>query len=175
MARIANNVLTRGFRGMFGTDIVFKTMRGKTFVSPPARKPDKKKESEAQRNTRSTFRDATHWAQHILEDPERKAYYQKRARVLKLPNAYTAAITDYMRKARAKKSQLRETVTCMVNKPGFTLKKVRVVTSDPAVRNIKIWRTPDSWKVQYAADPAASPPLSIVVTDDADREQWIQV
>ena len=48
-------------------------MRGKTFVATPARKPDKRKESTAQRGTRVTFWQATEWAQYILLDPEKKA------------------------------------------------------------------------------------------------------
>jgi hypothetical protein len=35
-----------------------------------------------------------------MEDPKKKAYYQQKAQQLKLPNAYTAAITDYLRKAK---------------------------------------------------------------------------
>ena len=100
MAIVKNNAIASSFRGSFGNDLVFRHVRGKTFVMAPARKPDKKKESEAQRNTRSNFREAAQWAQHILLDPEKKAYYRQRARKLKLPNAYTAAITDFMRKPK---------------------------------------------------------------------------
>ena len=107
MATTTANALIKGFRGKFGNDVVFRTMRGKTFVSPPARKPVKKKESEAQRNTRVTFQEATQWAQEILLDLEKKVYYRQRAKALKLPNAYTAAITDYMRKPKVVKMQNR--------------------------------------------------------------------
>src|SRR5882757_1741511 len=105
MATITNNVLLNGVSGKFGSSLVFRTMRGKTFVSAPARKPNKKKETEAQRNTRVNFREATEWARRTLRDPERKAYYEQRAKALKLPNAYTAAITDYMRKPKVVKTQ----------------------------------------------------------------------
>src|SRR5918995_4808093 len=121
MATVVNNDLVRGFRGKFGNDVVFKTMRGKTFASPPARRPVKKKESEAQRNTRSTFRKAAEWAQITLLNPEKKTYYQQRAKALKLPNAYTAAITDYMRKPKVVKTQERNTVTYHITKPGFRI------------------------------------------------------
>ncbi|MEO7988992.1 MAG: hypothetical protein ABI663_05585 [Chryseolinea sp.] len=53
MATVTNNVLIDGFSGKFGGSLMFRTMRGKTFVSPLPRKPSKKKESEAQRNTRT--------------------------------------------------------------------------------------------------------------------------
>lgn len=35
-----------------------------------------------------------------MEDPALKAYYWRKAQKLKLPNAYTAALTDYMRKGK---------------------------------------------------------------------------
>src|SRR6187402_3572807 len=100
MATVANNNLVDGLSGRLGSSLVFRTLRGKTFVTTPARKPDKRKESIAQRGTHISFREATQWAQRILLDPERKAYYSKRAKALKLPNAYTAALTDYMRKPK---------------------------------------------------------------------------
>ena len=86
---------------MLGHDLVFKTFRGKTFVFAPARKPDKRKETAAQRATRATFQQATRWAKTILLNPEKKNYYQERAKTLNLPNAYTAAITDYMQRLSA--------------------------------------------------------------------------
>lgn len=122
MATVATNLLVNGLSGKFGNTLMFKTLRGKTIVSAMARKPDKKKESNAQRNTRSTFREATQWAQHILYDPEKKAYYQQRARALKLPNAYTAAITDYMRKVKVKKLVEGKGITYAVSKPVFLYK-----------------------------------------------------
>src|SRR6218665_3230742 len=98
MASITSNIITTGLRGRLGDALVFKTMHGKTFVSTPARLPDRRKESVAQRSTRVNFQQASQWAQLILLNPERKAYYRQRAKALKLPNAYTAALTDYMRK-----------------------------------------------------------------------------
>ena len=74
MATVAANDLIDGLRGALGKVLVFKTMHGKTFVSHRARKPDKKKESEAQRNTRTNFRLATEWARKVLLEPEKKAY-----------------------------------------------------------------------------------------------------
>jgi hypothetical protein len=59
------------------------------------RKPSK--ESEAQRTNRDRFADATGFARKMMNDPVKKAYYWNRAKKLRLPNAYTAAITDYMR------------------------------------------------------------------------------
>jgi hypothetical protein len=98
MAIVRSNDLIEGFSGMFGDTMVFRNLRGKTVVSQRPKLP--KKESEQQKENRSKFRKATAWAQFVLENPERKEYYRKKAKKLNLPNAYTAAITDYMRKPR---------------------------------------------------------------------------
>ena len=149
MATVADNVLIQGLRGRLGESLVFKTMRGKTFVATPARKPDKRKESTAQRNTRTAFRQATEWAQYILLNPERKAYYSKRAKALKLPNAYTAALTDYMRKPQLTTFTNKDkSIHCRVSKKGFALTKVEVVLHD-ADNNSKEIRT-----VQQPTDKA---------------------
>ena len=173
MAIIANNDLMKGSRGKFGDDLVFRTMRGKTFVSPPARKNDKKKESEAQRNTRVNFQNATQWAQITLLNPEKKAYYQKRAKALKLPNAYTAAITDYMRKPKVKQVQHRNTITYSIRKPGFTLSQVQVLNDDTtgaASQKVVVRNKNDRWLVHHTLDAGTSPPLTLIITDNARRE-----
>jgi hypothetical protein len=100
MAKVANSMLTSGLRGTIAQYFVFRIIRGKTYLSFKARTPDRALETEAQRKTRSTFRAATQWAHAVLRDPEQKLYYGQRARALKLPNAYTAAVRDYMRKVK---------------------------------------------------------------------------
>jgi hypothetical protein len=64
-----------------------------------------------QRGTRITFREATVFAKRVLKDPVRKAYYQNQARELKLPNAYTAAITEFMRGRKAPRPPMIRTIT----------------------------------------------------------------
>ena len=166
MAIVTNHAITTGFQGTFGNELVFKHLRGKTFVMAPARKPAKKKESEAQRSTRSNFRDAAQWAQQILLDPQKKAYYQQRARKLKLPNAYTAAITDFMRKPKVLKAEVRGTVVCSIRKPGFVLSEVRVMNT-PSVP-VKIWQSGDRWMVQYKPIKDALLPV-LAITDNLER------
>jgi hypothetical protein len=96
MAQVSDNMLTTGLRGKVGQLLVFRVMRGKTFASHAPRKPDKSKETEAQRQTRSNFREASRWARVVLRDSLKKKYYQERARKWKVPNAYTAAIKEYL-------------------------------------------------------------------------------
>ncbi len=95
MATVSVNSITKGFEGSIG-DMVFRQVYGKTIVTGKPRSP--RKESEQQRDNRLKFRSASAWAKATVQDPEKKAYYQRIAKKLKLPNAYTAAISDYMRK-----------------------------------------------------------------------------
>lgn len=100
MAKLSGNVLANGLRGKIGQLLVFRVLRGKTFVSVAAGKPDKKKETPRQRHTRETFREASRLAKLMLLDPEKKQYYAERAKALKLPNAYTAAVKEMMREGK---------------------------------------------------------------------------
>ena len=178
MARIANNDLMRGSRGKFGDDLVFRTMRGKTFVSPPARKNEKKKESEAQRNTHVNFQNATQWTQITLLDPEKKAYYKKRAKALKLPNAYTAALTDYMRKPKVVQAQHRDTITYSIRKPGFTLRHVQVLvddTTEAASQKVIVRNKNDRWLVHHTPEGGTSSFLTLIITDAAQRQRRLIV
>lgn len=177
MAILANNDLMKGSRGKFGDDLVFRTMRGKTFVSPPARKNEKKKQSEAQRNTRVNFQNATQWAQITLLDPEKKAYYQKRAKALKLPNAYTAAITDCMRKPKVKKTQHRDTIAYSVSKPGFSLANVQVIvdeTTEALPQKVVTRQKKDRWLIHYTPHDNSSSAITIRITDNTRQEIQFQ-
>jgi hypothetical protein len=173
MATVANNVLMNGLSGRFGNTLVFRTMRGKTHVSPPARKPDKKKESDAQRGTRTKFSEATQWAQAALLDPQKKEYYRQRAKALKLPNAYTAAITDYMRKPKVEKTQYDDNVTYRISKPGFALKQLLVAdnegTGAPA-SNIVVWQQHDQWLVNHTRDSSNLLAINLVILDNTGQE-----
>lgn len=96
----SNNPLTAGMRGALGKTLVFRQDHGKTVIQNMPRKPDKRKETAAQRETRLNFKNATAYALAVLQNPEKCAYYTQKAKALKLRNAYTAAVTDYMRKGR---------------------------------------------------------------------------
>jgi hypothetical protein len=124
MATLRSNPILNGFSGMLGNTVVFRNLRGKTVLSQRPAPP--KKQSEQQKANRSKFREATEWAKDILKDPQRKEYYLKKAKKLNLPNAYTAAITDYMRSPLMDKYERNGTTIINVSKKDFTLKKVEV-------------------------------------------------
>lgn len=98
MAIVFNNDLTLGLRGRVGKTFVFRVVGGRTIVSHAPRKPDPGKQSPAQRQTRANFKEAAAWAVRTLMNPKTKLYYQERAKALGLPNAYIAAVSDYMKK-----------------------------------------------------------------------------
>jgi hypothetical protein len=169
MATIKNNDLVKGLSGSIGKQLVFRTLHGKTVVSHMPRKPDKKKETEAQRNTRATFRKATLFARRVLQDPEKKVYYQQRAKALKLPNAYTAAITDYMRKAKVVKTEHRGTITYRIAKPGFALKEVSVELSETTGASPKVVtrQKNNAWFVHYTPGETVAPSLTLIIAGNS--------
>ena len=97
MAKVFDNMLISGLRGKLGKQLVFRVVNGVTIVSHAPEKPDPKKETEAQRKTRTTFRAASHRAKAQVVNPERMRDYMRLAKNWNLTNAYTTAIKDYKR------------------------------------------------------------------------------
>jgi len=125
MAIIKNNDIIEGISGKLG-NFVFKQVRGKTTISPCPPKPTT--QSDSQKGTRDRFRKASEWAKNVLMDADQKAYYQKKARKLKLPNAYTAAIADYMRSAKVMQvNSYHDKTTFSIHKKDFEVKQVDIV------------------------------------------------
>lgn len=97
MAKLSEDSPLNGMGGTIGKDLVFRTVNGETIVSQkPVFNP--KKTTRAQKQTRSRFAQASLFAKKVTRDPLKKEYYKKMAMDLKLPNAYTAAIKEYMNK-----------------------------------------------------------------------------
>jgi hypothetical protein len=131
MAIVSDNLVTSGLRGKFGEFFVFRKLRGKTVVTLAPGKQDKRKETAAQRGTRTAFAEASCWAKAILLDPEKKTYYQQRAKAWKLPNAYTAALKDYMRNRQA------EVATAHKRESAVTIVPAKLEEATPFVTEIK--------------------------------------
>ena len=99
MATLSSNSPLQGIRGTLGR-LVFRTVGDRTIVSCRPSFPRSRKESPHQHHNRSRFREASQYAHAMMRDKAKKEYYWQKARQMKLPNAYTAAITDFMRKVR---------------------------------------------------------------------------
>jgi hypothetical protein len=97
---IATSSLHRGFSGATG-DFIFRTYNGKTIVSL---RPVYRNETntEARRVARERFQEATFYAHDAMERVKERSYYKQKAKQLGFPNGYTAAITDYLRKVKAR-------------------------------------------------------------------------
>jgi hypothetical protein len=135
MARSKNNPLTKGLSGMVGKQIVFRTWNGKTFVSVAPKKP--KRQSPVQKENRTKFKRATVYAKNMMKDPVKKAEYMEISKKLQLPNAYTAAITDYMRNPEIEELDLAnysgkagEEIKVTVSKKDFDIQEVEVIVVD---------------------------------------------
>jgi hypothetical protein len=135
MAKSKNNLLTKGLSGMIGKQIVFRTWNGKTFISVAPKKP--KKQSPIQKENRTKFKRATIFAKNMMNDPVKKAKYKEIAKKLQLPNAYTAAITDYMRNPEIEALNLSnysgkadEEIKVTASKKDFEIQEVEVIIVD---------------------------------------------
>jgi hypothetical protein len=135
MAVSKNNPLTHGASGMIGGTVVFRSWNGKTFMYNRPKKPTS--ESVAQKENRSKFKMATHFAKRMMKDPAKKEEYKEIAKKLSLPNAYTAAITEYMRKPHISNIDLEgysgnkdEEIVVEASKKGFDIESVEVIVVD---------------------------------------------
>jgi hypothetical protein len=171
MATLRANPIIEGLSGMLGRTVVFKKMRGKTIVASCPRPP--KKQSEQQRVNRSKFRDATLYAQTVLLDEGKKAYYQKKAKKLKLPNAYTAAITDYMRSPKLKEANRTEKErTYYIGKKDFEVKKVEITTAQGGLVENKTLKKVNynEWEFTLNKEDLRAG-IQVTATDDAGRRR----
>jgi hypothetical protein len=141
MAIISDNTLVNGLSGAFG-GIVFRQLRGKTVLS--IRSSVVATQSEQQRKNRSKFKSASAWAKAMMLIPEKKSYYVQRAKKLKLPNGYTAALSDYMRKGEITKidthnykGKAGDVIQIATRKKGFTVDSATVAFIDANGRTVE--------------------------------------
>ncbi|MBT1703600.1 hypothetical protein [Chryseosolibacter indicus] len=130
MAIARLNPTIKGLQGGLG-GIMFRQVRNKTIISAKPSAP--KKQSEQQRMNRLKFKEATCYAKLMMKDPQKKAYYQHKAKKMRLPNAYTAAITSYLRKGNIDDVSIRksngkgeDSINVKVSKKDFAVNRVRV-------------------------------------------------
>jgi hypothetical protein len=166
MATIRTNPLIEGLSGMLGQSIVFKNLRGRTIMTP-------KKQSEQQKANRSKFRQATYYAKAAMLDAEKKAYYQKKAKKLKLPNAYTAAITDYMRPIKLKEThRTNAVVTYRIVKKDFDVKQIEtlpVLSESMATGTItKLYY--NEWELKLSIEMLQAG-IQVIVTDNTHKKR----
>jgi hypothetical protein len=173
MATLSNNSLLQGMRGVLG-GLVFKTVGDRTIVSTMPSIPRSRKGSPLQDLYRSKFKEASAYARVVTRrNHEQRAYYEQKAREMKLPNAYTAAITDFMRRGRIRSINTNG----YTGKPGgkiiidahrkdFTVKEVNVTILTKAGRKIETGNatpTPSGkWIYKSSVDTSDEQGLTII-------------
>ncbi|MEO7988642.1 MAG: hypothetical protein ABI663_03820 [Chryseolinea sp.] len=94
MGKIKNNVVTKGFSGKLGDDLVFRQVDGKTIFAK--RTLSSVAPSERQNEVRNKFTEASLFASAALENPETSREYNVMAKLQGVRTAYMAAVTDYL-------------------------------------------------------------------------------
>jgi hypothetical protein len=171
MATVINNDLVEGLSGMLGNTLVFRNLRGKTVVSMRPRAP--RRQSEEQRKNRHRFREAAFFAKACMLDPQKKHYYKEQARKLALPNAYTAAITDFMRKpAIDTVNRKGQRMIVRAGKNGFALASVKVMVTDNSNITHATYKTnlsngfKNEWVTHIPVEMSRDNPKMVIVIKD---------
>ncbi|MBT1702357.1 hypothetical protein [Chryseosolibacter indicus] len=173
MAHVRENDLTEGLSGKFGRKFVFKQLRGKTIVARRA-KPTTK-ESALQRDNRERFKKASAYAKAMMLIPERKAYYWEMAKEMKVPNAYTAAIADYMRKPVIKEAEVATedstlTVKMSAAKKDFRIGIIKAVAlghDGLPVEEAETITEFENWEYRFVRQKDWIQKIKVVVQDEA--------
>ena len=104
MAHTKYNSITHGYRGLFG-NVVFRWVYGQSVMQS---RPDfsNVRWSKAQKVNRKRFGEAMAYAQKAIEDPEKKLFYEKKAK--RRCSACNMAVSDYMLKSKIESINLDE-------------------------------------------------------------------
>ncbi len=96
MATLKKNLFLQGASGMLGSQLVYRNLNGQTIVSSrPVRRGEG---SEAQKRNNMRFRYATSFAKHAIANEVLGPIYEAAAAgITRVRNAYTLAVTDYLR------------------------------------------------------------------------------
>ena len=128
MGKIKNNIVTKGFSGKFGEDLVFKNVDNKTVFAK--RGLITGEPTAKQTEVRNRFADASYHASGAIDNPAALQDYTLMAFHQKLKSAYIAALTDYLTEpeiGRVFTASYTGKVGDMINiKPKVAMKIVKV-------------------------------------------------
>ncbi len=94
MGKVDENIITKGFRGKYNDDLVFRRMDRQTIFS--RRSVSTKPPTAKQLESRNKFNRASHYASAAIAHPQRGLDYKVMAEQQGLKSAYLAAVTDYL-------------------------------------------------------------------------------
>lgn len=98
MGIVKQNLLTKGFSGKIGDEIVFRQIGSATHFAKRPRKREVLTPGQAAHQ--EVFRAAIYYAKAILLDPAAKAAYETWAQSTNLKSAQIAAVTDYLKQPK---------------------------------------------------------------------------
>lgn len=94
MGKVDENIITKGFRGKYNDDLVFRKVDNKTIFS--RRSVSRKPPTAAQLEANRMFNRASHYASAAIAHPQRGLDYKVMAEQQGYKSAYVAALTDYL-------------------------------------------------------------------------------
>jgi hypothetical protein len=98
MGSVKENLLTKGFSGRIGDEIVFRQVGNRTMF---AKRPRKRSTlTPGQTAHQQQFQNAVYYAKSALMDPAAKSVYQDMAKEANLRSAYNAAVTDFLKEPK---------------------------------------------------------------------------
>jgi hypothetical protein len=97
MAKVADNIIVKGIRGMLGDMLVFRQLNGQTIVSAKPKKPVTR--TPKQQEGQERFRRAVAYAKASMGNPQLKELYASRISA-RCTSAHQVAIADYLNAPR---------------------------------------------------------------------------
>ncbi|WP_320051817.1 hypothetical protein [uncultured Acetobacteroides sp.] len=97
MAKVADNIIVKGIRGMLGDMLVFRQLNGQTIVSAKPKKPATR--TAKQQEGQERFRLAVAYAKASMGNPQLKELYASRISA-RCTSAHQVAIADYLNAPR---------------------------------------------------------------------------
>jgi hypothetical protein len=98
MGKIKDNLLTKGFSGRVGDEMVFRQVDGETLVAKRRRKREVLTPKE--QVVKNRFMDSVFYAKSVLADPAVKEFYELVKKEFKARSAYAAAVSDYLQQPK---------------------------------------------------------------------------
>jgi hypothetical protein len=181
---VTNSPLVQGMTGVVG-GLLFRNVQGKTVVSTcPSEltRWQKSRQSERQRRNRDRFREASDYAKKMMRDPsmrDMKEYYWQKARKLKLPNGYTAAVADFMRKTKIQSVNTKRytgkpgsSISITAQKKDFVVQEVNITLTTKEGQEIEkgaATRTTTGEWIYTSTVPVSAPESITILVETRDR------
>jgi Fic family protein len=161
MGKVKNNVLTKGFSGRIGTEIVFKQINGETFYGKYSDRSHVQYSKE-QLKYKKIFAKAAKFASDIVNDPVKKAAYKRKGR----NSVYHTALADFMAaNIPEKRSKAKINISAFLKHPSLNerqKKAIKYLTKRKNISNAVYQKLTDVSKATATRDLQALVKLKIL-------------